>query len=227
MNLTKLPTVEVTTLHEKVYQVLLKSLVSGQFKPGQKLTSRTIAKELGTSDMPVRYALARFQALKALQPLANGVMQVPIMNKPHFKQLMQTRLLIETQATELAAERLNGNHMRTISFLSSELTKAAQVGDIDTYLQKNYEFKFSIYNHCGNEPLLFLIETIWMQAGPFLRNLATYSGGYLHDILEIDFHEEIVTALKKKDHKTASDAIKRDIFEGGEFLLNNVKFGGV
>lgn len=227
MNLTKLPTVEVTTLHEKVYQVLLKSLVSGQFKPGQKLTSRTIAKELGTSDMPVRYALARFQALKALQPLANGVMQVPIMNKPHFKQLMQTRLLIETQATELAAERLNGNHMRTISFLSSELTKAAQVGDIDTYLQKNYEFKFSIYNHCGNEPLLFLIETIWMQAGPFLRNLATYAGGNLHDILEIDFHEEIVTALKKKDHKTASGAIKRDIFEGGEFLLNNVKFGDV
>lgn len=41
-----------------------------------------------------------------------------------------------------------------------ELTDAAKLGDIDLYLRRNYEFKFSIYRHYHNDQLVFLIETL-------------------------------------------------------------------
>lgn len=42
---------------------LSRDVVSGQFEAGQKLTSHKLTKWLGTSDMPVRSALLRVQAL--------------------------------------------------------------------------------------------------------------------------------------------------------------------
>ncbi|RWX57881.1 GntR family transcriptional regulator, partial [Mesorhizobium sp. M2A.F.Ca.ET.039.01.1.1] len=47
-----LTAVDTVPLHEKVYLELVRALMSGQLQPGQKLTSRKLAKELGTSDMP-------------------------------------------------------------------------------------------------------------------------------------------------------------------------------
>ncbi|RUW66422.1 GntR family transcriptional regulator, partial [Mesorhizobium sp. M2A.F.Ca.ET.067.02.1.1] len=57
-----LTAVDTVPLHEKVYLELVRALMSGQLQPGQKLTSRKLAKELGTSDMPVRSAFTRLQA---------------------------------------------------------------------------------------------------------------------------------------------------------------------
>ncbi|MGY9050084.1 hypothetical protein P775_14000 [Puniceibacterium antarcticum] len=46
-------------LHEVVYARLRHAIMSGLIAPGRKLTSRKLARELGTSDMPVRSALLR------------------------------------------------------------------------------------------------------------------------------------------------------------------------
>ncbi|MFK4259587.1 GntR family transcriptional regulator [Agrobacterium tumefaciens] len=219
-----LSAVEAEPLHEKVYGEIVRALVSGRFEPGQKLTSRKLAQELGTSDMPVRGALMRLQALRALNSLPNGSLEVPQMTAESFAQLMDARTTVEGGATERAATRMNGNNLRTVRRLSDELTNAAKAGDINRYLVANYDFKFSIYQHCGNAPLLFLIETLWMQVGPFLRRYADSFDGTLSGILEIDYHEAALEALEKGDGVRAREAIVRDISEGATFLLANADF---
>ena len=221
-----LAAVDTVPLHEKVYRELVKALMSGHFAPGQKLTSRKLAKELGTSDMPVRSALVRLQALRALRALPNGSMEVPLMTSDTFRQLMDTRILLEGAATEAAVPRINGNNLRTIRRSCDELTEAARTGDISLYLRRNYEFKFLIYRHCGNDEMIFLIETLWMQVGPFLRNFAGISEGDLSAILEIDYHEEALAALEGHDPQRAKDAIVRDIREGKAYLLEHASFHG-
>lgn len=44
--------------------------------------------------------------------------------------------------------------------------------------------------------LIFLIETVWMQGGLFLRNLTTEFENNLACILDLDYHEEAVTAIE-------------------------------
>jgi len=219
-----LSAVDTVPLHEKVYLELVRALMSGQIAPGQKLTSRKVAKELGTSDMPVRSAFMRLQALRALSPLPNGSVEVPIMSAERFSQLTAVRTILEGSATELAAQFVNGNNLRTIRRCRDELTEAARLGVIDDYLQKNYNFKFSIYRHCGNEQMIFLIETVWMQVGPFLRNLTTGFEDNLASILDIDYQHKVVDALEARDGARARAAIVYDINDGAQHLLKHARF---
>jgi len=215
---------ESVPLHEKVYLELVRALMSGHFQPGQKLTSRKVAQEIGTSDMPVRSAFKRLQALRALDSLPNGGVEVPSLSARSFANLVDARVIVEGSATELAASRLNGNHMRTIRHHCKERSLAAKAGDIERYLQGNYDFKFSIYRHCGNEHLLFMIEALWLHAGPFLRKFAEGLEGSLSQVLDVDHHEKILAALEAKDPERARDALVFDIRDGAEHLLTHAKF---
>ncbi|RRH91176.1 GntR family transcriptional regulator [Mesorhizobium tamadayense] len=219
-----LTALDTVPLHEKVYLELVRALMSGQLQPGQKLTSRKLAKELGTSDMPVRSAFMRLQALRALSPMPNGSVEVPMISADRFQQLTDVRTVLEGTATELATSLINGNNLRAIRRHCAELTQAARSGDIDDYLRKNHDFKFSIYRHCGNEQMIFLIETVWMQVGPFLRNLRIGFEDDLAGILEIDYHEEVVAAIEAQDGERARAAIVRDIDEGAAHILKQIKF---
>jgi DNA-binding GntR family transcriptional regulator len=219
-----LTAVDTVPLHEKVYLELVRALMSGQFEPGQKLTSRKLAKELGTSDMPVRSAFMRLQALRALSPMPNGSVEVPLISAERFSQLTDVRTILEGSATELAVKLINGNNLRAIRRHCVQLTMAARNGDIGDYLRKNYDFKFSIYRHCGNEQMIFLIETVWMQVGPFLRNLSAGFEDGLSSILDIDYHEEALAAIEAQDAERARAAIVSDITEGADHLLRHVKF---
>ncbi|MBZ9735048.1 GntR family transcriptional regulator [Mesorhizobium sp. CA18] len=219
-----LTAVDTVPLHEKVYLELVRALMSGQLRPGQKLTSRKLAKELGTSDMPVRSAFMRLQALRALSPMPNGSVEVPLISADRFQQLTAVRTVLEGTATELATKLINGNNLRAIRRHCAELTEAARSGGIENYLRKNYDFKFSIYRHCGNEQMIFLIETVWMQVGPFLRNLHIGFEDDLAGILGIDYHEEVVAAIEAGDGERARTAIVRDIAEGAAHILGQVKF---
>ena len=219
-----LTALDTVPLHEKVYLELVRALMSGQLQPGQKLTSRKLAKELGTSDMPVRSAFMRLQALRALSPMPNGSVEVPLISADRFQQLTDVRTVLEGTATELATKLVNGNNLRAIRRLSAQLTQAARSGDIGDYLRKNHDFKFGVYRHCGNEQMIFLIETVWMQVGPFLRNLRIGFEDDLAGILGIDYHEEVVAAIEARDGERARAAIVRDIEEGAMHILKQVRF---
>ncbi|WP_373356240.1 GntR family transcriptional regulator [Pseudoroseicyclus sp. CXY001] len=215
--------IEAQPLHEQVQAEIMRAIMSGQVAPGQKLTSRKVAKELGTSDMPVRSAFARLQALRALNAMPNGSMQVPEISIAEFAQLMGLRELLEARATALAAPNIDGNNLRAIRSRCDKLTEAAREGEIGAYLSRNHDFKFSIYRHCGDPQLEFFIETLWLRVGPFLRNFGASFEGELSAILEIDYHEEAVKALEAGDGAAAAEAIARDIREGAAHLIARAK----
>jgi len=215
---------DVVPLHEIVYQRLTRALMAGQIAPGQKLTSRKLAQELGTSDMPVRAALLRLQSLKALAPLPNGSLTLPTMTRERFAGLADTRVLVEGAATERAAHNMSPADLKLLKKSAAALTKAARSQSIDDYLARNYDFKFQIYRASQSESLVFIIEMLWLQVGPSLRQFAKHFDGDLSRILEIDYHEDAVAAIERRDAKAAGRAIRRDIAEGARFLVENGDF---
>jgi DNA-binding GntR family transcriptional regulator len=216
--------IDAPRVHELVYQRLTRALMAGQIQPGQKLTSRKLAQELGTSDMPVRAALLRLQSLKALAQLPNGSLVLPPMTRERFADLMNSRIVCEAAATELASMSITKPEIKALRKGSAALNKAAKSQNIDDYLLANYEFKFQIYRASHSESLLFLIETLWLQVGPFLRQFAGRFNDDLSGILELDYHEEAVEALERGDGKAAAQAIRVDIAEGARFLLDHGSF---
>jgi DNA-binding GntR family transcriptional regulator len=216
--------IETQPLHEQVYEKLRYALMSGQIAPGRKLTSRKLARELGTSDMPVRSALLRLQALRALDQLSNGSMILPAMTRERFSDLMTTRLICEPEATRKAVAGLDRAGVLKLRQVAFALTAAAEDQDIDAYLLHNHDFKFSIYAACGSPSLLFLIETLWLQVGPFLRQFSGQFDNDLRGILDLDYHDDIVKCLEDRDGDGAAELLARDISEGYKYLMDCGQF---
>ena len=68
----------------RVYRALARGLMAGMFKPGEAVTLRTLANRLGTSAMPVREAVSRLIAERALVLLPNRSVIVPRMSRARF-----------------------------------------------------------------------------------------------------------------------------------------------
>ena len=207
-------------MHERVYQELRRELMAGKIKPGGKLTSRGIAAMLGTSDMPVRSALARLVTEGGLEQRPNGTIIVPLATRERFRDVMETRAFVEGRAAALACTIIDAEGITRARMHADRLETAARNGNVLEYLDENQKLKFSIYAHCGSETLLSFISLLWLQAGPMLRSLS----GTLEDITAINFHNDALAALEARDGAAASRAISRDIGEGMTYLLGASRF---
>jgi DNA-binding GntR family transcriptional regulator len=66
-----------------------------------------------------------------------------------------------------------------------------------------------------------MIEMLWLQVGPFLRQFAKRFNGDMSRVLELDYHEEALAAIQRRDAKAAGRAIRRDIAAGARFLVEH------
>jgi DNA-binding GntR family transcriptional regulator len=71
-------------LHDRAYLEVKKAIISGAIRPGVTITIRAMAAALGTSPMPVRKALRRLVAERALVMLPARSVTVPRMTAEQF-----------------------------------------------------------------------------------------------------------------------------------------------
>jgi hypothetical protein len=98
--------IERETVQERVYGVLRDRLMRGGFEPGQKLKIAELASALGTSAMPVREALNRLAAERAIESLPNRSVRVPALSRDALQDLMETRFAVEGLAVARAAANM-------------------------------------------------------------------------------------------------------------------------
>lgn len=207
-------------LHDKVYGRLRDALMEAQFKPGTRLSLRSIAKILGVSVMPVRAAFLRLVAEKALHQTANGQFMVPKIEQPEFDEIVFLRAELEGIAAELAATRRSTAQVAELKSIAKKLTRAAEANDAPTYLRLNRDFKFTVVRAAMSPVLHDLVESLWMRVGPFMSH---YAKDIRHQI-KIDRHDDVVAAVVSGEPAIARDAMARDIVDGAAFLREAAGF---
>jgi DNA-binding GntR family transcriptional regulator len=207
-------------LHDRVYEEIRRGLMAGQFEPGEKVSSRKLAMELGTSDMPVRTAMFRLIAEGGLFRRANGTVHVPLCSRQTYIEGMDLRIVLEGHATFLACSHLTEQDFAALDDCSATLEAALRAQNVSRYLEANQHLKFTIYNKCGSQMLLNTLGTLWLKIGPFLSSLA--SG--LDQLAATNFHEEAIRALREGAAEAAAAAIRRDLTAGRDLLLATARF---
>ena len=195
-------------LQERLYQRLREDLLAGRFQPGERLKIRDLANQWGTSPMPVRAALQRLVAEGALEGEAQRSLRVPLMTRERFLQILQVRLSLEGLAAESASGRLDEQALEGLEGCLRRMEDALRRREVQAYLEANSEFHLTLYRACGNPVLLRLIETLWLQVGPFFNRLFTEADLSLR---LNDFHEDALEALRRGDGPAARAAIEQDL----------------
>lgn len=197
-------------LNATVYAELRKRLVTGNMPPGCELSTRGLASEMGVSQTPVRDALSRLAAEGAVAIRSKRRVRVPAMTQQRFDDLLRCRLLLEPEAAEHALQHLTKLQVEQLREIDSALDAAIRTGDAESYMFNNHAFHFTIYRAQPGETLTQLIETTWLQFGPFMRLVFDRVA---HATLN-DSHQDAIRAIEAKDSSALRQAIAADIADG-------------
>jgi DNA-binding GntR family transcriptional regulator len=218
------PLAESQAVHDQVYEAIRQALITGRIAPGVGVSLRSLAAELGVSPMPVRDAVRRLVAERALEiNPANKRLSVPSLTAGRLEQLSQARLWIEPELAARAASRVDASLIKTLTALDAEVDAALTLGDVDRYMAANHRFHFTLYEQAGAEVLLSMAGGLWLQIGPFMRVVFGRVGA---DGLVADRHAETLGALKARDAEGARRAIAADLSEGMDKMRAAVKGQG-
>lgn len=215
----KLAKIDHEPLHDKVYRELKRALTEARFEPGSQLSLRELARQFGVSVAPVRAALLRLMAEKAVvqSSATNSNFYVPELCQEEFEEIIELRSLLEGMAAERAADKVTAGSIKRLEALADRLDQAAESGRAAEYLRANREFKFLVFESAGAPILYDLIESLWVRMGPLMHLYARNMK--LHR--EVDKYVEVVAALKSGDGSAAREYLVSDVIEGGMFLREN------
>ncbi|WP_411820112.1 GntR family transcriptional regulator [Hyphococcus formosus] len=203
-------------VHEEVYGKLRRAIIAGQLEPGRTLSVRGLAAEFGVSTMPAREAIRQLVALGALELTETRRVSVARMNKAKLEEISEARLALEPALAARVLKHLKGRSAAReklalrLTRIDEQLDRAIERGDSAAYARYNSEFHFKLYEAAKSPVYLGLVESLWLQIGPFMRVVI----GRLGTSSLVDQHKEAISALRADDAPKMAKAIRNDIGEG-------------
>jgi DNA-binding GntR family transcriptional regulator len=209
-----------TTQQDQTYLTLRQWLSIGRFLPGERLKIKHLADELGVGVMPVRAALQRLAAEKALVNVPNAGVTVPQLSRIEFDDVLSMRLMLEGEAAERGVKHLTAVERKELAELSDEMAQMIADDDIKGYLDANERFHLVLYRAAGSPLLLDLIETVWLRIGPLSNRV--FDDPHVRASMN-DAHGDVLGAIDRGDAAAVRRGIERDLFAAGQFLKTYCK----
>jgi DNA-binding GntR family transcriptional regulator len=203
-------------LHEAIYQALRARLATGAFAPGESLSLRSLAGELGGSVTPVRDAVWRLTAEHALTIGPTRRITVPEMNLAGITELMRARALLEPEAAARALPFITPNHIAAMLNANAAMNTALRHGDIVGYMASNHAFHFALYRACPSDVIVPMIEGIWVRFGPFMRLMFPEA---VNELDLSDRHGDALSAIEAGNADALRAAIAADVGDGLDWMV--------
>lgn len=214
--------VQRQNLSDTAYQALRNALMGGQLAPGQKLHLRPISQRFNISVTPMREALFRLVAEKALDMEANGTVVVSSLTVAQLIEIRQIRKYLEGTSAETAASIITTSEIDKLEEIHNEIAEAQQIQDFDKAINLNTKFHLELCKAAKMPVTYEMVENLFVRCGPILSYL--YERG-VPSVLSVESthpHIHVIEALKQRNGVAASREIRNDIEVGGKHLLNYV-----
>lgn len=193
--------VEREVLSSQVKDRILTWILQGDLAPGSRLVETRLARQLGTSQAPIREALRDLASLGFIetQPYKGSWVRKP--TKRELIEAVEVRAELEGLAARLAAVRRSDKCIEDLEELLSAMAEAAERGDPHEQSIKNTQFHARIVEAADNEAL----TRHWSMLEPFGRTYITASaeGIDLHYLGAR--HRGILDAIRDQDPELAEE----------------------
>jgi DNA-binding GntR family transcriptional regulator len=222
MELTRLPRRRAT---DEVYDALRQAILTHTFEPGERLQIDDISRKLGVSLTPVRHAIQQLSAegLIVIHPRSGTF--VATLSRRDVEETFQIRVALECLAGELAAPRIDDEHLRVFQSLLDTLGKPiCNDKDRQRHEEDNRSFHLLLLEASGNQRLVQMYNEL--NAHLQIARLHSRESDWAARLTqEQEEHQEIVAALKARNSKRTVAAIRAHIDRARESLMNTLAAG--
>lgn len=213
---------EPATLRDHATRELRQALMSGRFEPGQRISIRGLAEQLGTSMTPVREAVARLAAERAIVAEPNRWMRIPLLTAEELRELRDIRVALEGLATERAAAHVTPALIEELQSREADIVALRPTGDAKAMIPAIGRLHFTIYRASRMPALVQLIEGLWLRSGPYnnllFRGYTQQERGSLR--------AATLRALARADASSARRSMEADVGNAVDWLIGLVEAGG-
>lgn len=193
-----------SVLADQVKERILEGIVNGQYPPDSRIVETQVARELGTSQAPVREALRGLEAIGVveIEPFRGARVRRP--SKREILEAYAVRSSLETLASRLAVPRLTDDDLDELSGCLATMQAAARAGDGHRVAEADARFHGRIVELADNGTL----ERLWRSLEPFSRTYLTLIGPGADPQWSADLHGPIVAALLRRDGAAVEAALE-------------------
>lgn len=157
--------IKFKTKTEIVFEKIHKKIIDGELKPGQRIIISDIAKEFGTSEIPVREAIRKIESegLVKITPHVGAI--VSLIEPDEYSEIYLIRTELEVLATKLAAPHITESVINVLNECMQRAELAIKADDYKQLGALDKEFHLRIYK-TAPYPLLFKnIVDLWDRYG--------------------------------------------------------------
>jgi DNA-binding GntR family transcriptional regulator len=191
-------------LSTTIKRLLLDRILGGEYAPGERIVELQLAKELETSQSPIREAL---RDLAALGVVAIHPRRGARVRRPTAKELADVSVVrseLDALAARLAAESISHERLAELDRLLTEMSDAAAKDDHRELAFADAKFHATIAEASDNSAVVRVFE----QLEPFARTFITFSLPNVDVSVILREHREIIEALESGDPERSADAAR-------------------
>ena len=195
------------TLRAHVVQMLSAGILSGKYRPGDRLNESQIARELNISRIPVREALSQLQEQGLVQNRERRGMFVTNITPEEVLQISSLRLILEAEALRLARARMTPEIRAELEGLVEQMDNWS--GNLLDAAGLDLQFHRTLWRASGNP---YLERTLYGLIIPL----------FAHKTLEHVTHD--VRRWRLNHHRNLLDAVTgRSDEDTGAVLLTHLR----
>jgi DNA-binding GntR family transcriptional regulator len=205
-------TISRSVLADQVKDRILEDILNGRHAPDSRIIETQIARELGTSQAPVREALRGLEALGVVEitPFRGARVRRP--TRREIIEAYAVRSTLETLAARLAVPRLTDGDVAELAGQLEAMRAAARNDDGHGVAEADARFHGRIVELADNRTL----EKVWRSLEPFSRTYITLVVPGADPQWSADLHAPILAAIERHDTDAVVEALQRHFDEVSE-----------
>lgn len=180
-----------------VYEQLKEAILSGALEPGERLIVDQLARDFGTSPIPVREAIRRLEAEELVETTPYIGARVAPVRTDQLEELMAIRLQLEPLLARTAVLGATPEAIEELDDLVRRMDEAA-TRDSLAYARLNYEFHRKLYSLSPWSVTLRIVNTVWELSARTRFVLVQVPSSIELSQAE---HRAMVDALRRRDGK--------------------------
>jgi DNA-binding GntR family transcriptional regulator len=213
-------------LSERIVQELEKMIISGFFKPGERIVETELCKTFGVSITPIREALKVLQSQGFIKHEPRKGASVTKMSNEEAEEIYRINAYLESLAVNLAVKNKDPKVLEELKRIHKKMVSLASKNKIDdNYKKLHIKFHDTLLSASKSERLIRLIKDLAKQAKPYRSTILAMPE---RSNSSLKIHETIIRCIEEGNAEKAENLRKKSILRSIEdfskkFLDNEKK----
>ncbi|MER2266160.1 GntR family transcriptional regulator [Methylobacterium oxalidis] len=196
---------------------LEQEIITGRFRPGDRLDEQSLAARFEVSRTPIREALMQLASTGLVELQARRGAFVTLLSFKDVVERFEVMAALEGMCGALAARRITQPMQREIEKVHEDCVREASQENADAYYYANERFHHLIYEACQNRFLAEQAAQLHARLKPYRRLQLRARSRVANSLAE---HQSIVDAIRDGDSERTERLLREHILIQGERLAD-------